>query len=484
MRKWVDDLGMILLALVLAVVIWIVAVQEENPIELGDFPDPIPVELRNLSSDAALMEEFDESVRLTLRAPRSSWEDLRADKFTAWVDLGALGPGDYDAEVHVTCTDPSVHNIQSRPASVPVYLKQYISRTVPVQIRLYGSAALGYELLTGANETTIEPANVTVAGPAPMVEQVHRATVDIYLRDVKEAFVGTRRVIARQASDELVGFVSIEPSMVEITIPVVQKTGFAEVAVRSVLTGNVGVGYWVSNITVDPATMTLVGDPAVISQIGSFVQTLPLDISGATGDIVERMPLRLPEGASPVGIQGVLVTVNVQPQPGSLIVSRRVVVRGLSPELTAAVSPEEVNVTLFGPLPRLNALADEDVYVYADLIELGAGQHRVNLTYLVPEGLQVMSISPSIADIEIWLPTPTPYPTATTTPSPTPTLSETITGTQTVSGTQGITTTVTPTGTVPADRETAPSTRGAPTPMPTLPSPAPVATPTEEKRSS
>jgi YbbR domain-containing protein len=317
-----------------------------------------------------------------------------------------------------------------------------------------------------------------------MVEQVHRATVDIYLRDVKETFVGTRRVVARQANDELVGFVSIDPSMVGITIPVVQKTGFAEVAVRPVLTGNVGVGYWVSNITVDPATMTLVGDPAVISQIGSFVQTLPLDISGATGDIVERMPLDLPEGASPVGIQGVLVTVNVESQPGSLIVSRKVVVRGLSPELTAAVSPEEVNVTLFGPLPRLNALADEDVYVYADLVEMGMGQHRVDLTYLVPEGLEVMSISPAIADVEIGLPTPTPYPTATSTPSPTPTPSETITGTPTISGTQEITATVTPTGTVPADRETAPPTGGTPTPTPTLPSPTPVATPTEEKRSS
>jgi YbbR domain-containing protein len=434
---------MILLAVILSFVVWIVAMQEQDPITEGEYSQPIPVEVRNQPEGTTFLPAtFNESVVFTIRAPRSSWQGLQRDKFSAWIDLEGMAPGDYEVPVQYSVLDANVRVLEIRPATVAVHLKRKISRTVPVQVQLFGSPAQGYELST--RDVVIEPATVTVTGPASIVEQVAKATVDVYLRDgVKETFTVSRNPVARQASDELVGsFVVIEPSAVQITVPIVQQTGFKEVAVRPRIVGTVAAGYWVRDVSVEPLTVLLGGDRDVVARISGFVETMPLDISGATSDIVERLALALPEGATAVDTQGVKVTVKVEPQQGSLTVVRRPTIRGLSTELVATVIPEEVEVTLIGPLPRLNSLTDEDVFVYVELVDKGVGQYRVELTTLAPEGLEVISISPATVDVEIAA-IPTPTPTLTPTPTRTPRPTATPTLTSTITATVPVTTTIT-----------------------------------------
>ena len=242
MRKWADNLGMFALALVLAVIVWIVATQEQNPIQEGEFGESIDVLVRNQPEGTTFLPGlFDERVWLTLRAPESSWRDLRASKCSAWVDLEGHGAGDYEVPVRVSCTDANLIVLSLRPASVPVRLQEEQTRAVPVQIQLFGSAALGYQVNT--SEVVFAPERVTVTGPAPLVELVDKATLDLYYQDVKETFTVVRGVIARQSNGESVdSLVIIEPDRVQVTVPVVQETGFNEVVVRPRIVGNVARG--------------------------------------------------------------------------------------------------------------------------------------------------------------------------------------------------------------------------------------------------
>jgi hypothetical protein len=234
--------------------------------------------------------------------------------------------------------------------------------------------------------------------------------------------------------------------------------------VHAVVVGTVAPGYWVRGVSVEPSVVTLVGDPTAVRAIEGVVDTLPLDISGATGTVVERLPLELPEQVSPVGVQGVKVTVEIEAQQGNVTILREPVIRGLSADLTAVVTPKEVAVTLSGPLPRIRSLSDEDVFVYVDLVDKGLGEHRIELTSLVPEGVELVSLTPEFAVVEIRpvLPTPTHTPTRTPTraPTPTPTVSATVTVTN------EITTTVVPTGTVTAGATQTPAATGTGTPLP------------------
>ena len=469
LKRWVNDLGTILLALALAVVVWLVAVQEENPIENREFEEAIPISVRNQPAGTTFLPDgFDESVYLTIRAPKSSVDDLRVDSFSAWIDLQEHRVGKYQVPVQAECLDENVRIIELRPANVPVSLRDEVTRTVPVEVRLFGSPAVGYEF----RSWQVVPSEVTVIGPASVVDKSAKATVNLDLRDRRESFSGERGLDIRDEDDEIIGFVSAQPSTVQIVVPVIQKLDFTEVAVRAVTDGSVAPGYWVQGVTVEPSIITLSGDPSVLREIGGFIETLALDISGATGDIVERMPLDLPEQVSPVGVgvEGVKITVQIAAQQGNVNLLREPVVRGLSTNLEASVSPKEIAVTLTGPLPRIRSLTDEDVFVYVDLVDKGIGTHRVELTSLVPEGLQVISILPEAVEVEIRRMLPTPTPTWTPTPTPTPTL----TPTGTITSTEGIS------GTVGTATPAADPAQSTPTPTPTPPALTPTATPTKK----
>jgi hypothetical protein len=241
--------------------------------------------------------------------------------------------------------------------------------------------------------------------------------------------------------------------------------------VRAVVVGTVAPGYWVRGVSVDPAVVTLFGDPSAVGEIEGVVNTLPLDISGSTGTVVERMPLDLPEQVSPVGVQGVKVTVEIEAQQGNATILREPVIRGLGADLMAAVTPKEVAITLSGPLPRIRSLTDEDVFVYVDLVDKGIGEHRIELTSLVPEGLEVVSLMPEYATVEIRPAVPTPTPTWTPRPTRTPTPAPTVS--TTVTATNGITLTVTPTVTATVAIRQTPQAAGSATPLPVTPTVTP-----------
>jgi len=468
LRRLLNDVGLIMLALVLAIVVWIVAIQQENPIVQNTVGEAIPIEVRNQPAGTTFLPDgFDESVTLTVRAPQKNWQDLRPDKFRAWIDLEGHEVGEYQVPVQVECLDKNVRVVELRPANIPVRLREEISRTVPVQLRLFGSPPLGWEYLTSDKDVQLDPEQATVAGPKSLVEQITKVTATLDMRNTKETFIGTRPLDARRGDDEIVGFVTIEPSSVQITVPVVQKLGTSEVAVRAVVVGTVAPGYWVRGVSVDPAVVTLFGDPSAVGEIEGVVNTLPLDISGSTGTVVERMPLDLPEQVSPVGVQGVKVTVEIEAQQGNATILREPVIRGLGADLMAAVTPKEVAITLSGPLPRIRSLTDEDVFVYVDLVDKGIGEHRIELTSLVPEGLEVVSLMPEYATVEIRPAVPTPTPTWTPRPTRTPTPAPTVS--TTVTATNGITLTVTPTVTATVAIRQTPQAAGSATPLPVTP---------------
>ena len=78
-----------------------------------------------------------------------------------------------------------------------------------------------------------------------------------------------------------------------------------------------------------------------------------------------------------VDIQPLSVTGEIEPILTSSVVQRPVEVRALGDGLEAILDPEEVRVFLFGPLPTLDSLAEDDVRVTVDLLNLITGTHVV-----------------------------------------------------------------------------------------------------------
>jgi YbbR domain-containing protein len=419
-RRVLNDLGSIALAVALAFTVWVVATNEQNPRREDTFPENIPIQVLNKAEGLVIFPEVVKNVKVTVRASEASWGRLTADKFEAWIDLKGLPAGRHDVEIQVTCTDRFVEILEKQPPEVSVRLEEYKEKELDVQAKVMDTPHLAYIDRT----PVVTPSKAKVSGPASMVDQVSELVAEIYLRAAKETVEEPVDLLARNEEGQAVGWVEIDPPEVEVRVPIEQRRNYKEVSVRPIVEGQVASGYRISSVSVEPSSVTIFGSPLVIEGIPGYLETASIDVSGAGANVVERVTLTLPQGVTVLGEQSVVVSVGVTAIESSLTVQREFVIQGLQPGLNVKPSPELVDVILSGPVPKLDALKPGDVQVILDLHDLQQGTHKITPKVVVPEGLKVESILPDTIEVEITtgpLPTPTETPEPTETPKPTET---------------------------------------------------------------
>jgi hypothetical protein len=171
-------------------------------------------------------------------------------------------------------------------------------------------------------------------------------------------------------------------------------------------------GYLLTDLSVFPPIITVYSDdPELVNALPGIVETLPLELRGASEDISTRLALDLPPGISVVGEQSVQVDVGISPIQSNLTLSNiKVEVVGLADGLSAQISPFEVDVILSGPAPLLDSLLLQDIRVIVDVVGLAPGiyQLKPRIEILVAD-ITVESILPNTLEVII-LPATTPTP--------------------------------------------------------------------------
>ena len=402
------------LSVLLAFAVWLIAIDQENPSIRLEYEQPILIEVRNMGEGLQSLQDLtNRTAMLTLRAPQRTLESQQADDFSAVIDLAGLADGSHEVQVDVTALNPDVEIIAHEPRQLRVQLEPVISKVVPVEVEVMDSAAFGYDW----HEPLAEPAEVEISGPRTQVEQVRSVVAAVFLRNAKSQVEQVRPLNARNAQNLEVDRVKVDPGTARIVVPVVQQPGRKEVVVRADVEGAPAPNYRLTGVKVAPPTVVLLGSPSALREVPGYVETTPLLIEGAIGEVRERLPLVLPENVSTLE-DSVLVTVDVAPLESSLTVTRHPVVQGARDDMRTTVSLEEVEVIVSGPLPRLELLSPEDVRVVLDVTGLLPGSHVVQPTVIVPEGIVEEGVIPEAIEVLIEsLITPTPTPEPVETPS-------------------------------------------------------------------
>ena len=426
--RWLaKNIGTLLTAFILAVIVWVSAVIASDPNENLPLERPVQIEIIGQDPNLQIMGNRSHNITLVLRAPASVWTTLNSDaqSVRAWVDLSNLGPGVHHVPVQVQITPHLVRLVSQDPEQLTITLDTIVTQVFPVNLLVKGEPPTGYQ----AQTPLLDPSEVTVTGPESLVSTVKEVRVTLDITNANKTLIKEETPLILDGEGRVINGLTVTPSSITINQPITLLGGYRYVIVRAVSVGQVASGYRLTNIFVSPVGVVVFStNPQLVNNLPGYVETQPIDLTGKEDDFESLVDLNLPDGISIVGDPKVLVQVSIAAIESSLPISLPVEVIGLAPGLAASVTPAIVDVILSGPVPILNTLGPTDVRVVVDLSGYDVGTYQfIPIVNILPERVQKVSMLPSTLEITITIaPTPaltgTPSGTVTPVQTPTPTI--------------------------------------------------------------
>ena len=296
----------------------------------------------------------------------------------------------------VECIDSRVRVLEKDPSRVAVRLEPVRQRSVPVRIRSVDDAPVGYTML----QPKATPAQITVTGPAPLIDSVSEAYVEVRIDGSKVSFVKSYQPQLRDAQGK-----EVKGSG---GIPHVGGRGGAHRAAAELQDGlHQGGDHRHSGARLldqrhrGPARgRHLRGDPQVLESFG-YVETAPVDITGAVTEVLKSVSIFTPPGTALDKKQDVFVKVSVEPIPGGGSAAAADLAQPY-PRHHGHAPVSSVDVRLDGPVPDLRNLKPTDLVATIDLTGLLTGTYTLPVAVTgVPTGTKVISVDPEKVGVTI-----------------------------------------------------------------------------------
>lgn len=398
-REALTNIATFLLALLLAFFIWSSAVQTQDPIRTRFLE--VPLQYVGLPADTVLIDGAPRTtVQIRLEGPDSVLQEVTPEDFAAIADLSQVPSGEpTSVDILVTSRNPNATISFITPEQVDVLLEQQVTRDVPVRLDLRGTVARGHQQGT----PLLEPGSIRVTGPESRVNELNFALVTVFLNSAVETLVESSQPIFYDLRNQVASVSGLEVSAneVTVTVPIEESAGFADKLVTVEWTGEPAPGYRLLSVTAAPPSVLVEGLPGQVNRL-TTVTTEPIDINGLTQSFEQTAVLDLPPGISVDPEQTVNVRIEIAPILTTSTVNRVPELRGLRGGYEAEVEPPQVRVVIFGPLPVLDALAEDDVSVVIGLFGMGPGVYSIEPEVIVPDrGIEVRSVQPSAVTVTI-----------------------------------------------------------------------------------
>ncbi len=383
---------------VLALVVWFVIADAENREIEARLGFSLPVEVEELGSHLAVIDE-PLPVTVTVVGREADVELARPEQFKATVSLRNRAPGRHSLPVRVEAVDGDVRVRAVQPETAVVVVEETVEREAAVIVELSNPPPLGFRV--GPPE--VEPATAIVSGVASEVEAVDSVVARL---DLAGATVGVERDVtleARTAAGGGVGQVVISPRFARVRVPVEQELFRRAASILPDLVGVPAEGYRVRVVRTTPATVDVLVSVDVLDD-EIEVRTDPVDLSDQDSSLAVLVGLRLPDGTALAADASGSTRVQVVIEPITTTIKLPVAIEltGLRANQTIVeVSPVTVQATLRGPVAVISELEGPLSPIVIDLRSYSSGRQVVDLTWMPPEGVELVELSPDWASVTL-----------------------------------------------------------------------------------
>lgn len=383
------------LAVILAVFLWVQVTGEQNPVTQRVISG-VPVVYTNVDQGLVLLEKKPDTISVKVQGLRGAVAKLTKDDFTATVDLhgGKTGWGDFPLTVKVKVADIELLEYTTQASA---RLDVVTSRPMDVQIHLAGVLGDDY----ANKQPTAKPSQVEVSGTSGRLDLIAKITGDVDLTGATGEIKRSVTVKAVDAQGLDMPDITIKPSMVDVTVSVVALPPGEVVPVKGKVTGDPAPGYHLVSVSADPLEVKLRGDPTRLAGIES-VSFVPFSVAGATGIVSQDAEIVLPPGATMAEPQTVRVTAIIEEDGAEKTISGvPVSIGGVASGLAGSLSPGSLSVTVRGPKTKLTGLSAKDIVASVNAAGLTAGTYNLTPDVAVPAGFSVVAKDPATLTLTI-----------------------------------------------------------------------------------
>ncbi|TMC64859.1 MAG: hypothetical protein E6J17_02980 [Chloroflexi bacterium] len=367
----------------------------------------VPVSAINQPAGVVLLSNLDSVTQVKFFAPQDS-PALDSSSFRATVDLSNVDPkvGRVLVPVHVEPLDDRVQVLEVRPSRINIDVDQLVSRSVPVEV---DKGPVPSDLDVRAPVLSTD--TVTVKGPASEVRRVDRAEARIQIDPSGIDFDRDVELIPVDALGNELAPVDVEPATVRVRVAVFTNRQTRPLPIKPNVTGTPAAGFEVSTVAVEPLLLSVEGDADQLAGLTS-IDTAPISVSGATGNVSTTVGLALPSGVLSLGGDSVRVTIGIRQVTSTRTFSAGIVLNGARSDRVYSLSTDQVLVTLGGSIAQLDGLEGRSFSVQAAVGGLETGRHEVAVAANLPAGLTLVSASPPSVVVTVGLPPPSAAPSA------------------------------------------------------------------------
>ena len=404
-NKFTMDIGWKLLSLVIAIGLWFMVINTENPLETRSYTANI-----QLQNEEALFERGyvvvneDEitSTRVTvrLRGQRLALDTLSqsSTKVQAVVDLdnAIYSYNGEPVSVPVKIVIPSVVNdsfeiLSKSVQTVTVDIQPYINNDFEVKAVVNNTDSDTVQL---ANAVA-SPGTVTVYGAKSVVNSIAEVRAEVNPEILEDGMVITTAPVAYDAEGNVVDKVTFSSNELSVKIGMDEMKS---VRVAVDITGRAAEGYEVTGIYVSPDTVDVAGKASDLSGV-SIIRLPDIDVTGIDSNIIKEFSVEdyLPEGLRVIGADGsdkITVTVSVEEETTKEIVipAESIAVEGTLEEgLSADIAGRDMTITISGAGSVIRTVEADDIKAYVDVDGYEAGVYSdVDVQFELPDGVSLV----------------------------------------------------------------------------------------------
>ncbi len=289
-ERLTHNLGLKLLSVALASLLWLVVINSQDPVETRTFEN-IPVTIINEAALAAkdkIPEVVEgDTVSVVVEARRSICETLTKKDIVAIADFEKLSVTDaVPIDISVQgYSERDVEIVRGMNQVMKLRLEDSISRDFRVKISTTGQTKDGYVI----GDMVASPNMITLTGSSTQIGKIKEVVLVVDIEGIAgDSQTKGVPVIYDMNGDVVTSSkVTLSTNEVAVTIPVL-KTKTIKILVSTV--GEPAVGYEVGSVSYQPDMVTVAGNPSDLILLGSTLQAY-CDITNQSGVVEENIEI-------------------------------------------------------------------------------------------------------------------------------------------------------------------------------------------------